>query len=156
MTKMTKKVALEIAISAIGDSNDEAVEKLRGMIAQLEKKSSGERKPTATQKENVKVKEAFAEFLADGEPHTATEIGKACGDLSNQKASALLKQMVDEGTVEKFSEKRKTFFKIAQSIKRVCGNPLKPQPYGYVTQLVEQQTLNLKVVGSSPTIPTNY
>ena len=113
MTKMTKKVALEIAISAIGDSNDEAVEKLRGMIAQLEKKSSGERKPTATQKENVKVKETFAEFLSDGEPHTATEIGKACGDLSNQKASALLKQMVDEGTVEKFSEKRKTFFKIA-------------------------------------------
>lgn len=112
MTKMTKKVALEIAISAIGDSNDEAVEKLKGMIVQLEKKSSGERKPTATQKENVKVKEAFAEFLADGEAHTATEIGKACGDLSNQKASALLKQMVDEGIVEKFSDKRKTLFKI--------------------------------------------
>ena len=115
MTKMTKKVALEIAISAIGDSNDEAVEKLRGMIAQLEKKSSGERKPTATQKANVAVKEAFAEFLADGELHTATEIGKACGDLSNQKASALLKQMVDDGVVEKIVDKRKTFFKIAQS-----------------------------------------
>ena len=113
MTKMTKKVALEIAIEAIGDSNEEAVEKLKGMIAQLDKKSSAERKPTATQKENIKVKEAFAEFLGTVESATATEVGKACGDLSNQKASALLKQMVEEGTVEKFSDKRKTLFRLA-------------------------------------------
>lgn len=92
---------------------DEHKEKLTALKASLEKRASGERKPTATQKANVAVKEAIAEFLGTVEFATATEIGKACGEISNQKASALLKQMVDEGTVEKFSEKRKTYFKIA-------------------------------------------
>lgn len=92
---------------------DEHKEKLTALKASLEKRASGERKPTATQKANVAVKEAIAEFLGTVEFATATEVGKACGEISNQKASALLKQMVDEGTVEKFSEKRKTYFKIA-------------------------------------------
>lgn len=92
---------------------DEHKEKLTALKASLEKRASGERKPTATQKANVAVKESIAEFLGTVEFATATEIGKACGEISNQKASALLKQMVDEGTVEKFSEKRKTYFKIA-------------------------------------------
>lgn len=87
-------------------------EKLTALKASLEKRASGERKPTATQKANVAVKEAISVFLADGTAHSATEIGKACGEISNQKASALLKQMVDEGSVEKFTEKRKTYFKI--------------------------------------------
>jgi hypothetical protein len=92
---------------------DEHKEKLTALKASLEKRASGERKPTATQKANVAVKESIAEFLGTVEFATATEVGKACGEISNQKASALLKQMVDEGTVEKFSEKRKTYFKIA-------------------------------------------
>lgn len=87
-------------------------EKLTALKASLEKRASGERKPTATQKANVAVKEAIANFLGTVEFATATEIGKACGEISNQKASALLKQMVDEGSVEKFTEKRKTYFKI--------------------------------------------
>lgn len=113
MTKMTKKIALEIAIEAIGDANTEAVEKLQSMKAQLEKKATGERKPTATQKENVKIKADFAEFLADGTLRTATQIGDAFG-LSNQKASALLRQMIDEGTVVKVVDKRASYFKIAE------------------------------------------
>lgn len=92
----------------------EHVEKLKALKVSLEKRGSGERKPTATQKANVKVKESIVEFLADGSAHSATEIGKACGGISNQKASALLRQMVDEGSVVKFTEKRKTYFKIAE------------------------------------------
>ena len=91
---------------------DEHIEKLNALKASLEKRASGERKPTATQKANVAIKESIAEFLADGTARSATEIGDAVG-ISNQKASALLKQMVESGSVEKFTEKRKTYFKVA-------------------------------------------
>ena len=110
--KMTYVSVISDVIEGV-ELTEEHVEKLKALKASLEKRASGERKPTATQKENVKVKESIAEFLGTVESATATEIGKACGEISNQKASALLKQMVDEGTVEKFSEKRKTYFKIA-------------------------------------------
>ena len=110
--KMTYVSAISDVLNGIA-LTDEHKEKLTALKASLEKRASGERKPTATQKANVAVKETIAEFLGTVEFATATEIGKACGEISNQKASALLKQMVDEGTVEKFSEKRKTYFKIA-------------------------------------------
>jgi len=110
--KMTYVSAITDVLNGVA-LTDEHKEKLTALKASLEKRASGERKPTATQKANVAVKESIAEFLGTVEFATATEIGKACGEISNQKASALLKQMVDEGTVEKFSEKRKTYFKIA-------------------------------------------
>ena len=110
--KMTYVSAITDVIEGVA-LTEEHIEKLTALKASLEKRASGERKPTATQKANVAVKESIAEFLGTVEFATATEIGKACGEISNQKASALLKQMVDEGTVEKFSEKRKTYFKIA-------------------------------------------
>lgn len=109
--KMTYVSAITDVLNGV-ELTDAHKEKLIALKASLEKRASGERKPTATQKANVAVKEAIAEFLGTVEFATATEIGKACGEISNQKASALLKQMVDEGSVEKFTEKRKTYFKI--------------------------------------------
>ena len=108
--KMTYVSAIADVLNGVA-LTDEHKEKLTALKASLEKRASGTRKPTANQKANVAVKASIAEFLSDGEAYTATEIGKACGEISNQKASALLKQMVDEGSVTKFSEKRKTFFK---------------------------------------------
>lgn len=60
--KLTNKKALEIAIKAIDVSGfstddfktDEIIEKLEKMLAQVEKKSGGERKPTAKQEEKQK------------------------------------------------------------------------------------------------------
>jgi hypothetical protein len=110
--KMTYVSVITDVLNGV-ELTDEHKEKLTALKASLEKRASGERKPTATQKANVAVKEAIAEFLGTVEFATATEVGKACGEISNQKASALLKQMVDEGSVVKFTEKRKTYFKIA-------------------------------------------
>ena len=113
--KMTYVSVITDVLNGV-ELTDEHKEKLTALKASLEKRASGKRSMTATQKENVEVKKSIAEFLADGSAHSATEVGKACGEISNQKASALLKQMVDEGSVVKFSEKRKTYFKIAEAV----------------------------------------
>ena len=94
-----------------GALTDEHIDKLNALKTSLENRASGKRGMTATQKANVGVKEAIANFLADGTVRSATEVGEAVG-ITNQKASALLKQMVEANAVTKFSDKRKTYFQI--------------------------------------------
>ena len=112
MTKLTYSQALEVAINAV---DGEVAEKLKALKASIDKKnaSKGERKPTATQKANVGIKEEILVVLADG-AKTVTEVAKALdGELSNQKVSALLRQLIADGKVERFEEKRKAYFKVA-------------------------------------------
>jgi len=52
------------------------------------------------------------EVLADSEGMTATAVGKAV-NISVQKASALLKQMVDSGEVVKAKDGKATIFTVA-------------------------------------------
>lgn len=117
--KMTNKKALVIAIEAIGDSNPEATAKIEKMIAQLDKKNAAPRKLTAQQEKNEVLKADITEFLADneGEGFTVTDLIKAVPSLegdSNQHVSALLRQLVLANAVTKYSEKRRTYFKIAE------------------------------------------
>jgi hypothetical protein len=110
MTKMTYAVALDIAINAVGEG--EVADKLTALKAQLAKKSSGERKPTATQKENVGFKEAILNGLGDG-AYTVTDIMKSVDEvsnLSNQRVSALVRQMVTDGLLVRKEIKRKAYF----------------------------------------------
>ena len=110
MTKMTYAVALDVAINAVAD---EAVkEKLEALKAQIAKKSSGERKMTATQKDNIGFKDAILEGLGDGK-YTITDIMKsvdAVNGLSNQRVSALVRQMVADGLLVREEIKRKAYF----------------------------------------------
>ena len=110
MTKITYAVALDVAIASVAD---EAVkEKLSALKVQLAKKSSGERKPTATQKENVGFKDAILAGLGDGD-YTVTDIMKSVDEvanLSNQRVSALVRQMVAEVLVGREEVKRKADF----------------------------------------------
>lgn len=76
------------------------------------RKSNGERKPTKVQKENEGIKAQMLEVLADSEGMTATAVGKAV-DISVQKASALLRQMVLDGEVVKAKDGKATIFTVA-------------------------------------------
>lgn len=67
------------------------------------------RKPTKTQKENVGIKADILAVLEERGALTATAIGEALG-ISCQKASALLKQMVDNGEVAKAKDGKATMF----------------------------------------------
>jgi Fic family protein len=74
------------------------------------RKTNGVRKPTKNQVANEGLKAEIRNALGEGT--TATDAGKAVG-ISVQKASALLKQMVDAGEVVKVKDGKATIFKVA-------------------------------------------
>ena len=111
MTKMTYAIAIDNAIN--GNITDEVREKLEALKTQLAKRNSGERKPTKTQRENEGLKENIWAFVSE---NGAKRAGDVAGhfNISGQKASALLKQLVDAERLERFTEKRVTFFRVAE------------------------------------------
>lgn len=82
----------------------------------LDKKASS-KAMTKTQKENVGLKETIVNALKDiGEPISITDLIKRSVDLadySNQKISALVKQLVADGLVVRTEDGRKTLFSVA-------------------------------------------
>lgn len=115
---MTKKLTKRQMFAQIKDKyplTEAEVAFIDHEIDLLEKKNtSGERKPTATQKANEGIKESILVVLEDGEKKTVTDIVKAIdGEYTNQKISALMRQLVEDNKVEKIVEKRKSYFKIA-------------------------------------------
>ena len=120
MMKLTKKVALEVAISALSTSEikefhmagseevftaEEVIEKLLGMAQALEAKSNAPKKPTKVQEANEGIKAHIAEVLVGQTPETL-------GAMSNQKVSALVGQMVKAGSLVRTEEKGKAFFSL--------------------------------------------
>jgi hypothetical protein len=115
-SKVTNKSALNFVLEHYDVPTDVA-EKLKGMVAAIERKSAAPKKPTAAQEANEGIKATIVAFLAENfdRGFTVTEIGKSVDELggySNQKLSALLRQLRMEGKVENYTEKRKTYFKI--------------------------------------------
>ena len=97
---------------------DGAVEFIKNEMALLAKKNASDsRKPTATQEANAKYKALISEFLSMQESgKTCTEIAKGIDELSefnNQKIAALMRQLVESGTVRKATVKGKSVFSIA-------------------------------------------
>ena len=79
----------------------------------IKRNSRKSTKPTKAQVANIAVKEAIAEFLANAtEALPAKAIGEGLS-ISTQKASALLKQMVEVGEVHKEVVKGKSYFSLA-------------------------------------------
>lgn len=117
MEKMTNAKAIAYVIENCTLPQDVA-EKLEKIKASYEKKSSAERKPTATQIANEHLKDVILEVLTEAtEPMTVSEIIKAhaeLAELSTQKVSPQLAKLVDEKKVNKTTEKRKSYFTIAE------------------------------------------
>jgi hypothetical protein len=85
----------------------------------LAKKNSADKKPTAQQTANEAVKTAILDGLEDGKLYTITDIIKTvpeCADMTNQKVSALVRQLVDTGFIVKTVDKRKSYFSIAMEV----------------------------------------
>lgn len=117
MTKMTNAMALEIAIASV--DNAEAKAKLEKMLAQTLKKNSADRKPTKTQTENEALKEAIICSLEFGKKYTITDIMKNCealSEASNQKVSALVRQLKDEGQLVREEVKHKAYFSLSLEV----------------------------------------
>ena len=81
--------------------------------AELHAKKNATRKPTKAQAENEVVKENILAFMEKGVSYTVTEIMKGVGLESNQKASALVRQLKDAGLVVRSEVKGKAYFTLA-------------------------------------------
>lgn len=89
------------------------VEFCEDRIKKLSRKS-GSKKPTKTQIENEGIKDTIVEVLGEVAPATATMIATDPRvNVSNQKVSALLKQLIEVGTVVKTVDKGKSLFSLA-------------------------------------------
>ena len=115
--KLTNVLALEMVLAMEEvKSNQELVEKLTKMKEQFEKKnnsSTGSKKLTKTQIENEEIKAKILEVMTS-EPKAIKELqaeNESLAEYTNQKLSALLKQLVGENKVERIEEKRTAKFK---------------------------------------------
>ena len=109
---MTKTTLTEQINSIAFDTlTAEQFEFLKERALKSFRKASGERKPTKVQKANEGIKAQMVEVLGEG--MTATDAGKAVG-ISVQKASALLKQMVEAGEIVRVQDKKTVLFKAAE------------------------------------------
>ncbi|MBR1984980.1 MAG: hypothetical protein IKA31_04485 [Clostridia bacterium] len=112
--KLTKKEKYGMVLNYIQD-NEMLVEFINNEINLLTKKASSSSK-TKTQIENEAIKEKIVAVLTEiGQPITITELQKNSEEMakySNQKLSALLKQLHDEKVVNKFIDKKRTYFSV--------------------------------------------
>ena len=126
MDKLTKKVALRVALDAlnlVSDqmevqaewSMDDVKAKLSEMIASLDKKPTT--KSTKNQQENEYIKSQMLDLLGRNKPMRATDVANALGLSSGQKASVLLNALAKEGLVAKVKgEKGATLFTLPEPV----------------------------------------
>ena len=76
-------------------------------------KKNASRGQTKTQKENEGIKASILEFMEVGKTYTITDIQKGVGLDSNQKASALVRQLKEADLVVRTEEKGKAYFSLA-------------------------------------------
>ena len=118
--KITKREVIEkmLADSNI-NSNEVYVAYLKNELELLKKKSEN-KKATKNQTENVEIKEVIIKVLGRMGKGRAGEIQLAVqatdkekyATLTNQRTSAILKQMIDEGTVVKTVDKKVSTFSL--------------------------------------------
>lgn len=110
--KITKREKFEMLMTiAEVKANPILSEFIERELELLAKKNSAEKKPTAQQAENEAIKETILENLTSC--MTISEMQKSIPDLaeySNQKISALMRQLILEGLVKKVEDKRKSYF----------------------------------------------
>ncbi len=110
--KMTKREMFE-QIKANYNLTQAEIDFINHELELLAKKNSGEKKPTATQTANVGIKNAILNGMEVGKKYTITDLMKSIpeiADLSNQRVSALVRQLIDSEDVVRTEEKRKAYF----------------------------------------------
>lgn len=118
-SKMTKKDYFKV-LKEIVKGNEREVELVAFIDHEIEllAKKSAKSGMTATQKANAEIMEKIVNALAVmNKPVTVTELQKGFAELdalSNQKMSALLKKLVDEGRVVKTIDKKKSLFSLPE------------------------------------------
>ena len=115
--KITKRDRFNALLSLSEvQANAELVAFIEHEIELLDKKNSSEKKPTAQQTANESIKAAIVAGMTPNRLYTVSEIQKEipeCAELSNQRISALLRQMIGKEIV-RTEDKRKAYFSLAE------------------------------------------
>lgn len=114
--KITYTSALASALTFIPSEEVEIRDKLQALLAQLEKKATAPKKPTAKQKESASLRVKLLEEMAPGRRYTVSELAAelpCLEGLSSQKVSALVRPLVEDNSLERVDIKRKAYFSLA-------------------------------------------
>jgi len=109
-----KNIVLDgVFVDAEADLREELVAFIDHEVELLDKRAGTSGKPTKAQIENEKIKVNILAALTGSEDGLrATDVGVLM-DIPVQKATALLKQMVDDGTITREMIKKVAMFKVA-------------------------------------------
>ena len=115
VTKRENFTAIKGILEEMGRTDLVAV--MEHELELLAKKNSADRKPTKVQEENENIKNIVFNEMLPNTLYTISEMQKnfdlplVNGEpISNQKLSALVNRMVDEGRVTKTIDKRRSYF----------------------------------------------
>jgi len=114
--KVTKKEMFEAIKKVEAVANNEAMVAFIGHEIELLNNKSANKKPSKVQEANEAIKVDILNTLGT-KPVTVSELLKAneaFADMSNQKMSALLRQLVEAGKVVKSTDKKKSLFALAE------------------------------------------
>ena len=110
-----KKMTIKQMFEVIAENPTLTAEQKAFLLDRAEKsvkKSNGERKPTKTQEANDVLRKDILTSMREGVKYTISDMIKTipvCADLSNQKVTAVIKPLIDNG-ISKIVEGRKTYF----------------------------------------------
>ena len=116
--KITKREVIGMMMNEeVVKANPTYVAYLENELALLDKKAQN-KKVTKTQEQNKGIKATILKVLATIGSGTVTDIqngNEELSALSNQKVSALVRQLVESGDVVKTTDKKKSIFSLAKS-----------------------------------------
>ena len=116
--KITKREVIGMMMNEeVVKANPTYVAYLENELALLDKKAQN-KKATKTQEQNVGIKATILKVLATIGSGTVTDIqngNEKLSALSNQKVSALIRQLVESGEVVRTTDKKKSIFSLAKS-----------------------------------------
>ena len=116
--KITKREVIGMMMNEeVVKANPTYVAYLENELALLNKKAQN-KKATKTQEQNVGIKATILKVLATIGSGTVTDIqngNEELSTLSNQKVSALVRQLVESGEVVKTTDKKRSIFSLSEN-----------------------------------------
>jgi hypothetical protein len=99
-------------------SDPALVEFIEHEIALLDKKNSAERKPTPKQVENAGFKADIVAYMEQGVQYLSADLAKSVpsiveAGISANRVTAMLTQLVNDGTLVRTEDKRKNYYSLA-------------------------------------------
>lgn len=115
MKKMTIAEKYDLILEKTGDL---LTDELKGFLIERKEMAlakNANRKPTKVQEANADTKVAIVKAMEKDRLYTVTELMKsvpACAEMTNQKVSALVRQLIADGAIKRTESKGRAYFSL--------------------------------------------